>query len=357
VLYVNSIVMRKFNVAEGAMFLTRLARKLRSIKRGLVEAEPNFFVYSPLTFPVHHLPGASTFNQLGLRIQVGRALRHLTTASPIVWVVCPTACETALHLRRSALVYQRSDRYEEYPGVDPERVYKMDLALKREADLTFFVNRSLYEQEKDECRAAYLLDHGVDYHLFAEAEKDPCVPQEMQGVPKPIIGFFGGIDDHTSDIALVTDVARRCADMTFVFVGDGAADVSALEVLPNVRLVGQRPYEQIPHYGKCFDVVIMPWRQNRWIEACNPIKLKEYLALGKPVVSTPFRELERYDGLVYIARNSSEFAAALRRALDEDTEPRRKARRARVEHHTWDHKAQEALDAIRAECGERIACA
>lgn len=98
---------------------------------------------------------------------------------------------------------------------------------------------------------------------------------------RPVVGFFGGLDDHTSDIALVTEAARRATDMTFVFVGSVSADVSGLRALPNVQLLGQRPYEQIPHYGKCFDVAIMPWRQNRWIQACNPIKLKEYLAVGE----------------------------------------------------------------------------
>jgi glycosyltransferase involved in cell wall biosynthesis len=252
----------------------------------------------------------------------------------------------ALELRRAALVYQRTDRYEEYPGVDVDAIRGFDRALKAEAEVTFYVNRLLFERERGECRNAYLLDHGVDYDLFAHAENDPWVPEDMRGVRRPVVGFFGGIDDHTSDVSLVTEVAREASDLTFIFVGSISANVSELRALPNVRLLGQRSYEQVPHYGKCFDVAIMPWRQNRWIEGCNPIKLKEYLALGKPVVSTPFPELERYDGFVYRASGQVGFVAAIRRALSEDSVNRRAARRERVKAHTWDAKAEEVRQAI-----------
>jgi len=347
VLYVNSIVMRKFNLGEGRMFRVRLGRKLRSMARGLAEVEPGLFAYSPVALPVHHLPLADRLNQVGLQLQVQWALRSLGMGRPIVWVLNPAACRTALRLPRAALVYQRTDRYEEYPGIDAERIGRLDRTLRREADLTVFTNRVLHQEEADSCRGALLLDHGVDYERFADASSDPRVPVEMRNLPRPIVGFFGGIDDHTSDVALAAEVARLCPEMTFVFIGTASADVTALTARPNVRLLGQRPYEQIPHYGKCFDAAIMPWRQNRWIEACNPIKLKEYLALGKPVVSTPFGELAAYTDVVTVAEGAGAFAASLRRALAEDSDGRRRMRRERVAATTWNAQARQALEAVR----------
>ena len=346
VLYVNSIIMRKPNLAEGAMFFRRLRRKLKSICRGLVEAAPNFFVYSPLTFPVHHIPGADRLNQRGLEAQVVRQKRRTGLRAPVVWAACPAACETALRLDRRALVYQRTDRYEEYPGADSASVTGMDRTLKSEADLTVFANRALYEEESGNCRRALYLDHGVDYERFATAEREKRVPAAMAGIKRPIVGFFGGIDDHTSDVALSVEVARLCPEMSFVFVGAASSDLSELEALPNVFLFGKRPYEEIPHFGKCFDVAIMPWRQNRWIEACNPIKLKEYLALGKPIVTTPFRELDFYEGLVYKATGAREFAERIGQALQEDSLARRDARRRRVENETWEAKAKKVLETL-----------
>lgn len=352
VLYVNSIVLRKFNVTEGGMFLTRVKRKLKSIARGVVEAEPNFFVYSPMSMPVHHIPGARRLNQIALLMQVRHAMKAVGIANPIVWVACPAAADAALRLKREALAYQRADRMELYPGVDEHEVAEMDRRLKREADVTIFVNHALYEGERQSCRKAFLSDHGVDYELFARAHEDGRVPEEMRGLRHPVIGFFGGIDDHTMDVRLAAEAARRRPDYTFVFVGSASADLAPFEGLPNVKFLGKKAYEEVPRYGKCFDVAIMPWQRNKWIEMCNPIKLKEYLALGKPVVSTPFEELKRYEGFVYVAGDAASFTASLDRAVLEDSPERADDRRARVAGHSWEAKADEviqaALEAARA---------
>jgi glycosyltransferase involved in cell wall biosynthesis len=135
--------------------------------------------------------------------------------------------------------------------------------------------------------------------------------------------------------------------MTFVYIGAAAMDLSRLEAASNVRIISKRPYPEIPHYGKCFDVAIMPWVQNDWINACNPIKLKEYLALGKPVVSTPFAELANYGDLVTAAADAEAFADGLREALAGDSGVLKAARRERVKAHSWAAKAAEAARVIR----------
>jgi glycosyltransferase involved in cell wall biosynthesis len=128
--------------------------------------------------------------------------------------------------------------------------------------------------------------------------------------------------------------------MSFVFVGEASSDIDGLQKRKNVWLLGKKPYEQVPHYGKCFDVAIMPWQQNRWIEVCNPIKLKEYLALGKPIVSTPFLELEKYQDVVYRAGSPKEFADGIKKALVEDNYERIAIRRKKVQASTWDSKVE-----------------
>ncbi|GAG08945.1 unnamed protein product, partial [marine sediment metagenome] len=263
-------------------------RKAKSIFTGLKKSDGGFWVYSPFTLPVYHLVWARPLNELVLRHQIHRVIHKLGLSEPIIWVACPAACDTAIKIKKNLLVYQRTDPYEEYPNVDRDIIRKYDQKLKALADLTLFVNSSLYKQERSQCKNAFFLDHGVDYDMFAMAEQNPSKPENIADIPKPIIGFFGAIDDHTSDIELVEKITDLLPGMSFVFVGEASANCDGLLSKKNVWMLGQKPYEQIPHYGKCFDVAIMPWRQNRWIEACNPIKLKEYLALGKPVVSTPF---------------------------------------------------------------------
>ncbi len=345
VLYINSIVVRKFNVLEGGMFIRRVKRKLRSIMRGIKPSGvENMMVYSPFSMPVHHIRGARELNAFVMRSQVRHCMRKLNMKKPIIWVACPGAAEVAIKLPHSKLVYQRSDRYEEFPGVDADQMIRYDRLLKAHADLVLYANEEFMTQESSQCRKAIYLDHGVDYKFFADAEQDDYIPEEMRQIQHPILGFYGGIDGHTSNITLIEEVADLLPDFSVVLIGSASADVTGLSSRKNVYMLGQKAYEDIPHYGKCFDVCFMPWQQNEWIAACNPVKFKEYLALGKPVVSTYFNELSGYDGFAEIANDANSFALAVRRVLKEDSSELAAARRKRVAGHTWGSKAKLVLE-------------
>jgi glycosyltransferase involved in cell wall biosynthesis len=347
ILYINSIVIRKLNIMEGAMFLRRVKRKFLSILQGLKKTDiDNMFVYSPFTMPVHHINLARQLNEISLRLQIKHRMRGLKITKPIVWVACPGAAQSAVKLPREKLVYQRSDRYEDLPGVDPEQIRRYDLLLKEHADLVIYANRKLMSQEKARCKKAIFLDHGVDFEMFSNAHMDQYIPEEMELIPHPVLGFYGSIDDHTSDISLIEKLADLLCDISIVLVGNSSVDLSTLASHRNVYLLKQKPYEQIPHYAKCFDVCFMPWRQNEWIKACNPIKLKEYLAMGKPIVSTPFNELEHYTDLVYVASDAKSFAEAVRKACNEHDPKLALARRKRVSDSNWDSKARQVLHAL-----------
>lgn len=343
-LYINSIVMQKpslkKNIGGGKSFKQKLLRKTRSILRGLRKSDVGFLVYSPFTLPVHHLAWARPINEILLRRQVHRISQTLRLDNPLVWVACPVASDTAIKLRKGLLVYQRTDRYEEYPNVDGEVIKTYDRKLKALADLTVFANQMLFNQEASQCKKALYIDHGVDYEVFSTAEQNPYKPEDIAKIPKPIVGYFGSINGHTVDIDFVNEVVKLLPEMSFVFVGNISVEITELWARKNVWLLGQKPYEQIQHYGKCFDVAIMPWCQNRWIEVCNPIKLKEYLALGKPVISTPFPELQQYLDVVLVAKTPEEFAKHISHALEKDNNEKIVARRKKVETASWNSKVQ-----------------
>ncbi len=345
VLYVNSIVVRKFNIQEGTMFLRRVKRKLASMCKGMKPSGvENMMVYSPFSMPVHHISVARQLNEKFLRFQIKRLMRRLKIVKPIVWVACPGAAQTAVRLPRTKLVYQRSDRYEELPGVDAHRMKLYDRLLKKHAELVIYVNKKFMAAEQSQCRKAIYLDHGVDYDFFANAHQDDNIPEQIRQIPHPILGFYGSIDNHTSNITLIEKVADLLPDFSVVLIGSASVDVTGLGSRKNVYMLGQKAYEDIPYYGKCFDVCFMPWQQNEWIAACNPVKLKEYLALGKPVVSTYFNELDAYDSLVEVANDANSFASAVRKALKEDNPELAAARRKRVAGYTWESKAKLVFD-------------
>lgn len=347
VLYVNSIVMQKPSLRSGAKIVEKITRKAKSIFTGLKKTDAGFWAYSPLSFPVQHLSWARPFNEALLRFQLWHAMSRTGMNNPVVWVACPTACNIALKMPKTKLVYQRTDRFEHFPCVDSETVMAYDRKLKASADLTLYASHDLYEEETAQCKRAFYLDHGVDFELFSSAEQDANRPADIAGIQRPIVGYFGALNDHKFDIPFIETVMDLLPDMSFAFVGKVGLDCSGWSRRKNVCLLGQKPYEQIPHYGKCFDVAIIPWQTNRWTQAANPIKLKEYFSLGKPLVSTPaFSELQQYLDVVYQAKTPHEFADCIRLALSEDTPGRIRARKKKAENASWDSKAQLVLAEI-----------
>jgi glycosyltransferase involved in cell wall biosynthesis len=247
------------------------------------------------------------------------------------------------------LVYQRTDKYEEYSARTKAYVVECDRWLAQNADLVVYASRVLYEEGKDHNRAALLVPHAIDeQHFDRERALQQPMPEDLRGIPRPIVGFFGGIDDHTVDMALLAKVARELPQASLVLIGRRSADAAALAGLSNVHFLGKKDYAAIPAYGARFDVAIMPWNQNRWIHYCNPIKLKEYLALGAPVVSTDFPEVRRYRDVIRVATGGSDFVCGIAEALAGEPLGDVGSRRARVAGDSWDRACLRAAAAIRA---------
>ncbi len=343
VLYVNSIGMRVPKPGKGGMFARRVLRKLKSLRHGLTRVRENFWVFSPVVAPAGMGAGA---NEGALAWQVRRAARKAGIRNPLVWVACPPGQPVVDALDPVGVVYQRTDRFEEFKGVDRERITRFDRLLKDRADVTLFCSSWLMDQEREQPRQAVFVDHGVDYAPFEAAGLgETPLPEDTTDLPRPVVGFIGGIDAHNFDPDLLLEVARAVPEATFMLVG-GCSLPEGWCPLPNVRLLGQRPYDAVAGYMAAADVLIMPWNRSEWIRACNPVKLKEYLAVGRPIVSTPFPELERYEGLVRVGGSAEAFAVHVREALAGCFDPT--PGRERVREQTWTAKADAVLDALRA---------
>lgn len=341
ILFVNSVGIRVPKPTEGKMFFRRVLRKLRSLRRGHTSINERFSVLSPFVVPGRlatpwSIPIASR--------QIGHAARRAGIKRPLVWITCPPGAQFIDALAPVGVVYQRTDRWEAYPDTDVAHILSLQQGLRQRADLTLFCASLLYDEEAHDCRGAAYIDHGVDFDHFAAAGTEgPEEPADLTDIPHPRAGFVGGIDDSTFDPELFVDVAGRLPDVQFVCVGACSLEEGWVD-LPNVHLLGQKPYAEVASYMASFDVLLMPWNQSEWIKACNPIKLKEYLAVGRPVVTTPFEELRHYEGLVRVARDAAAFANEIRQGLNEPIAA--DILRSRVESETWQAKAQLVLDEL-----------
>ena len=148
-----------------------------------------------------------------------------------------------------------------------------------------------------------IVRHGVDVSAFSG---NPSPPEDVASLERPLVGYVGRVGDHMWTEAVVA-VADRLERGTVVLIGDASTDLSPLRH-PRIRLLGLRPPTSMPAYFAAFDCCLIPFIQDRLTEAVNPIKLREYLAAGRPVVATPLPEVAAYGDVVALAGTPEEFA-------------------------------------------------
>lgn len=350
VLFVNSLTMRMPRPGRTTQVTRRLARKALSMARHLrqpVSEVPGFWVLTPLMLPFYGSRTARAVSAVMVRWQVRRACRRLGIDRPVIVVTIPTAWPVAAPMDRTALIFNRSDKHSSFREADASYIGELERALLAAADRVLYVSRALMAEEAPLTSGrAEFLDHGVDLDHFRRRVPDQePEPADMLAIPRPRVGFFGGLDDYLVDFDLLERLAIEIPEAHLVLIGDSSVSMSRFGPLRNVHWLGFRPYETIPMYGAGFDVALMPWLRNDWIAASNPIKLKEYLALGLPVVTIDFPEARRYRDVIHIAEDGAEFVAHVRAVLAaEATSDAAANRRAAVLTSSWDRRAAELVE-------------
>ena len=209
---------------------------------------------------------------------------------------------------------------------------KMEPRVVQECDLLVVSAEKLYDKWRSRNRPMVLARNGVDYDTYVSRLKPNAI---LDGVQHPVIGYFGAIADWF-EVDWVVHAALQRPQFTFVLLGGiFEVDVSKLRGLPNVKLLGQQPYETMPLYLYHFDVCIIPFKRNPITEATDPVKLYEYFSAGRPVVATELPEIEPYRDLIYFARDKSEFVEQLDLAVTESDPVRTAARRQMAQQNTW----------------------
>ncbi len=336
VLWVNSIGYRAPTASKADV--TRAFKKLKAATDSLSEPESNIFVLNPLAIPIYGRPRIRDLNRRLLRFQVKRAMRKLGFQRPINFVFNPAAAVIAGALGEEQLIYYCVDEYTAFSGVSSSSLGELEEQLLRQADLVIVSAEPLYQSKSKINPAAVIIRHGVDFDHFRKAlAPETVVPDEIANLPRPVIGFFGLIADWV-DLDLMAHVARQFPNGSLVLLGKATTDTAVLEQLPNVHLLGRKTYESLPGYCKGFDVALMPFRINELTLNANPLKVREYLAAGLPVVSTAIPEVEVL-GLCRIGRDPESFVNAIKEAL-RDPGPDR-ARSEAVRSESWEARVDE----------------
>jgi UDP-galactopyranose mutase len=237
---------------------------------------------------------------------------------PIVaWYYTPMMLPFSRDLDASVTVFDAMDELSKFKFA-PQNLLDLEQELIERADLVFTGGSSLYEAKKDRHDSVHLFPSSVDRAHFAKARAMQFDPADQEELRRPRLGFYGVIDERF-DIELLDRIAEMRPDWSFVMVGPVVKiDPQDLPKRPNIHYLGGKKYEQLPAYLPGWDVAMMPFAMNESTQFISPTKTPEYLAGGKPVVSTPVRDVVRHYGQlegVAIASTPEEFVASCERML------------------------------------------
>ena len=337
VLWLNSVGTRTPNLSSGRD-LGKIRRKLREMAGGPVNVENDLWVFSPVVLPFPHSAAARRVNREILRATITGLRWRLGLPDFQLWTFLPNVADYVGHLGESLAVYYCVDEWSMFSYLDRDETVRAERALLDKVDCVFAINNELAEAKRPLNPATHVAPHGVDHALFARAlDSATVVPSDIAALPGPVIGFYGTLRDWV-DLELVAHVARARPSWSIALIGQQLDDVGVIAGLANVHLLGRKPHDTLPAYCKGMSVGIIPYRIDERMKFVNPIKLREYLSAGLPVVSTAVPEVRRYGRWCAIAETGDEFVAAIDQALATDTPALRLERSAAMAAETWPNR-------------------
>jgi glycosyltransferase involved in cell wall biosynthesis len=317
--------------------LAYMAKKLGQVFAGIKNPRPNLHVLTPLVVPLPSSSWARRLNRTMLIQQIRRALRKVGSGPVQLWSFTPDVSYLLGHFGEEKTVYYCVDDHAFFTGYDRDQVLRDEQELCRRADLVVTTSIALQNKKSPWNSNTILLPHGVDHDHFSRALSDELPqPPDIASIPHPRLGFFGLIRDWV-DLDLLAEIARRRPDWHMVLVGDSTINLSPYQSLDNLHFLGRKPYAELPAYCRQFDVGLIPFKINELTRAVNPIKLREYLSAGLPVVSTGLPEVQLYEQLIGMANSPVEFEKEIERALQASDSEREKLSSA-MANETWQMK-------------------
>lgn len=325
-----------------------MAFKLTAFLKGAIPVKDNIKVYSPPPIlPFGNIYGwLNKINQWWLSLFIKRQLQKNNMTKPLVWTYMPNSLDLVKTLPQEGLIYDCVDEHSEYQGfINKEQMLHMERQLIEACDLFFVTAQGLYETKSKYNPNTYLIPNGANFQLFNKADQeDTPVAAEIASLPSPIIGFIGVIQEWI-DLKLIEKVAKDNRDGSVVLIGPVGAgiDVSSLQALPNVHLLGKKKPAELPNYIKAFDVCLNPFRQSALTKNVSPLKFYEYLATGKPIVTVDMPAIHQFADCVLIAKDDDDFLQKVKQAVAEDSRELKEKRIARGRESSWENKVAEML--------------
>jgi glycosyltransferase involved in cell wall biosynthesis len=316
VLYIENTGIRAPGLQDAGRVANRLKHWfIKFFSHGVREVSPNIFVTSPLVAPPFGSALSRFLNRQVLLRTVARTARRLKFRDPLLWTYLPT--DTAIDLIRLLATPDSVVAY--YCGADFSLLAtnvasyrRAEAELVQMADFVLATCPKLFERCRQNNAEVHLVPAVVNLDDFQLSNEG----HESERWPRPVIGYVGGLHRFV-DYPLLASLVKARPQWSFVFVGDKSADVRELAAWPNVHLLGQRPHSELAQHIRNFDVCTVPYLNAEVTSTVVPLKINEYLAMGKPIVSTELPTVCDFNNRHHVLATAPNETEAFLRAIEE----------------------------------------
>jgi len=298
---------------------------------------------TPLQFPWFGVP-ARKFNGYCAGRFFQKFVKQHNIQNPVLATNFPCVVDAFRSIRQlypqAPQIYYCFDDFVEYPGFNPHHWETMEQEMLANVDGVIFTSRDLQEKKKrQETLPCLYLPHGVDYEHFSCGTINLTPIEHLEKLKKPIVGYFGTMNTW-ANLPAIAYLAKRFPHCSFIVIGRSMIPMTPLEGIENVHYLGQVPYSELPQYARYFDVGLIPYVQNIYIQAVNPLKLMEYYAVGIPVIATRLANIEDVPGPLYFADTHEEFGDRLIEILQSDLPMLRRQAQEVARQNSWAVRAE-----------------
>jgi len=330
-------------------FLTILSGRIQGKKWGfkssLQRINEKLLVYTPPAFPPfsQYFQWMNSFHTRLLILLTRRLLKRLSFKNIILGMGRPFVAQTIKELAPMLSYYDCSDDYLRFPGfkADKEILRKSEEELLKAVDIVFCSSKGLKEAKNAINKNCFLISNGVDIGLFLSEHLNPEIPSDIAMIKKPVLGYVGTVGEWL-DFNTLIDLARARPDWSIVIIGPLTSKRFSpiMKSAPSIHWLGEKEYKELPKYLRIFDVCLIPFKVNEFTKRIYPTKFHQYLAAGKPVVSSPLPELEPFSSWVEFYTNAKEMEMKIQQSLFEDSEKKAFERKRIASENTWDHRVE-----------------
>jgi len=350
VLFIENTGVRAPGIRDISRLKNRIKNWFRGVK-GIRKEMDNLYVFSPLVLPFPYSRIARWINFHLILPILEKWMKVMDFSNPVVWTFLPTplSLDIADNLVKKIVIYYCIDNFS-VSSASVKKIKSSEIKLLKKADLVFVTSTELYNYCSNYSHNVYIFPFAVNFQEFEQARvKEGSFPDELQELKGPIIGYAGGVHKWI-DRDLIKKTAEKYPDYSFVFVGPLQTDVSLLKKVKNVHFLGFREHQELPKYIKAFDVCVIPYLLADYTKNVYPTKLNEYLAMGKPVVSSSLPEIEafnkKYNNIVYSAKDRETFVRYIKQAINENNETLIEKRIEVARENSWENRINKMSELI-----------